>query len=191
MQKSKLYILGLVTLIIFPLVGLTIVGFVEENPNEWIQQRLDRERLEIHWQLLIGLFFGALSGFLGWRIIRLPFMKSVRQKYGSLLQQLKLNWVDIIFISFCAGVGEELLFRGAIQPYLGIWVTAIIFVAIHGYLNPMDWRISVYGIFMTAIIAALGYFAQDFGILTAITAHFAIDVVLLFYTTKVDLDESD
>lgn len=191
MQKKNLYILGLVTLIIFPLVGLTIVGVVEDNPTEWLQKRLDRERLAVHWQVLIGLLFGALSGFLGWQIIRLPFMESVRNKYGSILQKLNLNFFDILFISFCAGVGEELLFRGAIQPYLGIWVTAILFVAIHGYLNPMDLKITVYGIFMTAIIAALGYFAQDFGILTAIVAHFAIDVVLLLYSTQTNLNESD
>lgn len=175
----------------FPLVGITVVGFVEDQPLQWLQNQLSKQRLGIHWQLFIGLFFGGLSGFLAWRIIRFPFMRSVREKYGTLLQNLELNTFDIILVSFCAGVGEELLFRGIIQPYLGIWITAIIFVAIHGYLNPMDWRISVYGMFMTLIIAAIGYFAKDFGIITAITAHFTIDLVLLLYTTHVNLDESD
>ncbi|MAX81009.1 MAG: CPBP family intramembrane metalloprotease [Crocinitomicaceae bacterium] len=187
MRKSRLYILGLVTLVLFPLIGITIIGFVEDNP--WAYEI--PFQLGWHFQTIIGLVFGVLAGFLAWRMIRLPFMTPVRAKYGVLIHQLGLSTFDIFFISFCAGVGEELLFRGALQTYLGIWPTAIFFVAIHGYLNPMDWRISVYGILMTLIIAILGYFTADFGILTSIVAHFAIDVVLLFYLTKSNPDETD
>ncbi|MBK7566807.1 MAG: CPBP family intramembrane metalloprotease [Bacteroidetes bacterium] len=43
----------------------------------------------------------------------------------------------MLFLSFCAGVGEELLFRGAIQPWLGIWLTALLFI-FYTDLNPKD-----------------------------------------------------
>ena len=78
-----------------------------------------------------------------------------------------------------AGFGEEILFRACIQQYWGIWITAIFFVAIHGYLNPKDWRLSIYGLFMTFIIVIIGYMYQFFGLWSAIFAHFAIDLYLL------------
>lgn len=187
MRKKQLYILGLITLIIFPLIGLTIVGFVEEQPREF---RLPFQ-LAWYWQITVGTVYGLLTGFLAWRIIRLPLMNTIRKKYGSLIKNLRLNAFEIVFISFCAGIGEELLFRGAVQPYLGIWLTAFIFVGIHGYLNPTNLKITIYGLYMTAVIAGLGYMTEDLGILSAITAHFVIDVVLLYFLTNTELNETD
>lgn len=54
------------------------------------------------------------------------------------------------------------------------------FVAIHGYLNPLNWKISVYGIIMIGFIAALGYLFKTAGIIAAITAHSVFDAILLF-----------
>jgi len=62
---------------------------------------------------------------------------------------------------------------------MGIIITAILFVAIHGYLNPRNWRISIYGVFMTAGIVLLGYLAETMGLLVAIVAHTIIDIYLL------------
>ena len=81
-------------------------------------------------------------------------------------------------MSFAAGVGEEILFRGAIQPFIGVWPTAIGFVAIHGYLNPMNLKMSIYGILMVVVSAGIGYLFKYEGLYAAITAHFLIDLVL-------------
>jgi hypothetical protein len=77
-----------------------------------------------------------------------------------------------------------MLFRGALQPLLGIPITSILFVAIHGYLNPRDWRLSIYGLFMTAGIAWLGYLTDSRGLLSAIVGHTIIDVYLLIYLQR-------
>ena len=82
-------------------------------------------------------------------------------------------------ISFCAGVGEELLFRGALQYWLGVPLTAIGFVALHGYLNPRDARVSVYGIYLVLCMFAYGLLAERMGLLPAMIAHVLFDVVLL------------
>jgi membrane protease YdiL (CAAX protease family) len=95
-----------------------------------------------------------------------------------LIAKFGLGWNEILFVSFCAGFGEELLFRGSLQYLLGIWTTAIIFVALHGYINPRDWRISVYGLFMTLAIASLGYATEHIGIWSAVVAHTIIDIIL-------------
>lgn len=131
------------------------------------------------YQLPIGLIYGLVTAWLGWQLIKMQLMHEVKNFYSSIIQQLKLNWLDIIFISFCAGVGEELLFRGAIQYWLGIYFTSIVFVGIHGYLNPKDWKISIYGGYLTLVMIGISYGFEELGMVSAMAAHFAIDVYLL------------
>jgi membrane protease YdiL (CAAX protease family) len=125
--------------------------------------------------LLTGTGFGLFARFIASRRL----MSSQLHEFKRIIGQMRLSTGEIWLISFSAGVGEEIFFRGGLQPLLGIWPTAILFVAIHGYLNPFNWRISVYGIALCCIIAALGYLTESLGILVAMTAHGMIDVILL------------
>lgn len=185
MPKSKIYLMGIATLLGFPIVGITIVGAVEENPwafdFNWIQP------FHILPQIAVGLGFGVFFGFVAWWMINRPQLKEIKLKYGILIHQFKLNTWEIIFLSFSAGVGEEFLFRGVIQSYWGVWITAIFFVAIHGYLDPRDKKMMSYGLLMTVIIGILGYMKIYFGLIAPMMAHFAIDVVLLY---KLTIDKS-
>jgi membrane protease YdiL (CAAX protease family) len=106
-------------------------------------------------------------------------MKPVMNKYAQLFGAFELNHSEMIYISICAGVGEEILFRGALQPLMGIILTSIFFVAIHGYLNPKNWRISIYGIFMTIAIIGVGYISIHIGLISAIFTHAMIDYYLI------------
>lgn len=187
------------TLLGMPLLGWVIARFVDDM------------NLMVRWtgtapiwkQLLYGLPVGIVAALLARFIVSRKFMDGVRLRYERMFRNLRLNWSEIVFISLCAGVGEELLFRGVLQPLLGIVLTAVVFVAIHGYLNPRDWRISVYGVFMTGVICFLGWMTEVYGIWSAVMAHFVIDVILLadlvekpdeasnFPTTDDVFDDSD
>lgn len=181
-MKKKLTWAAVFTLIGFPLIGWAILYAFGEDPlaiwsaSEWA--------VAWYWQALIGAVLGTGLGKGAEFIVTRPFLKETERKYSQLIRRLNINHAQIIFISFCAGFGEELLFRGSIQPLLGIWLTAFIFVAIHGYINPLNWRISVYGIFMTGAIALLGYSTHYLGILSACVAHMMIDVVLFYHLSK-------
>jgi membrane protease YdiL (CAAX protease family) len=111
-------------------------------------------------------------------------LREVNTSYARMLGRFQLSFSEVLLISLSAGVGEEILFRGAIQPFLGVAVTSVLFVAVHGYLNPKDWRLSVYGVFMTIGIAWLGYLAETQGLLSAIIGHTIIDVYLLIYLQR-------
>lgn len=130
-------------------------------------------------QVSVGAVTGTCFGFLAWFIASRQFMRLQLIEFSRIIDQLRLNTKEIWFLSFSAGVGEELFFRGGLQPLLGIWPTAVLFVAIHGYLNPYNWRVSIYGTAMCGMMAVLGYLTEWLGILAAITAHGMIDVVLL------------
>lgn len=132
------------------------------------------------WQhALMGITAGVLIALGAWWIIARPCMLEIRSKYATLIGPLMPSRAIQWFVSVCAGVGEELLFRGALQAWLGIPLTSVIFVALHGYLDPRDWRLSSYGIYLMAAMMGLGCMAAHTGLLGPIIAHTIIDTVLL------------
>lgn len=165
---------ALLTLIGFPLLGWGILWFFRDFPL----QVIFRSQANIFLELIGGIILGTVLGLGARWLVSRPILSGTEKKYARIIAQLSLGEKEIIFVSLCAGFGEELLFRGAIQPLLGIWITAVIFVAIHGYLDPRNWRISIYGAFMTLAIASLGYYTDLVGIFGACMAHAAIDYVL-------------
>ena len=156
-------------------IGIAIIEFLQDTST----LSLIETGLAWYYQLPLGLVYGLVTAWLGWQLIKLKLMYEVKDFYSSIIQQLNMNWIDILFISFCAGVGEELLFRGGVQYWLGIYITSILFVAIHGYLNPKDWKISLYGSYLTLVMVGISYAFEAFGMVSAMAAHFAIDVYLL------------
>lgn len=174
-QRSRLTSMAGATLLGMPFIAWVIARFNDDIDLmfRWTGQD------PIWYQLLLGLPTGILAALGAKFIVSRKYMEGVRLRYARMFRSLRLNWSEIIFISMCAGVGEELLFRGVLQPIMGIWLTSFIFVAIHGYLNPRDWRISSYGVYMTAVIVVLGFMTEIIGIWSAVMAHFIIDVILL------------
>lgn len=130
-------------------------------------------------QILFGVLIGAATGAIALVATSFKLIRKSAQKYTDFLSRLNLTWVNIILISLCAGFGEELFFRAFVQHYLGIWLTSVIFVALHGYLNPKDLGISLYGVLVVFIIAGYGYLYQEVGYIAAAIAHAVFDVILL------------
>ncbi len=178
--KSLVMQLALLTITAMPLVAVIIDRF-----SERVDLRESLIGYESLWkQIVFGVFAGIIIAVLAQLLILSPLLRNVNAQYANLLGRFKLNTSEIILVSLCAGVGEEILFRGALQPIFGILITSIIFVAIHGYLNPKEWRISVYGLFMTAAIYGIGVMSDYLGLLSAIIAHTVIDIYLLHHLQK-------
>jgi uncharacterized protein len=174
-MNKLVLLLGFVTLIVFGALGIALVEQVQQEKFTELLLR----GFPVWQQLIIGTVFGFLTAMLAWRIIQSKFFTRERQKYAELIGSLNLNTAGIIFISLCAGIGEEIAFRAGLQPLLGIWLTSVIFVALHGYLNPFNWRISSYGLVMVFVIAGMGFLFQEAGLISAITAHAVFDIVLI------------
>ena len=173
-SRKTFFILGLITLFGFSALGYVIILVFQKDPFiELFTSGADWKH-----QVLHGTIFATIAvACLLW-MVRLPILKDARDYFSNLIQDANLKWPDIIFVSFCAGVGEEILFRGALQPFFGIWTTAFVFVALHGYINPFSWRMTMYGLLMLVVSAGLGYLFAYQGIYAAMTAHFLIDVGL-------------
>jgi uncharacterized protein len=173
--KKTIVVLALGTIVVFGGLGVVLIPFVRD-----VDLTLFLSGSKAFWiQIGVGLAFGVVSAKAGWQIVELPKLHKTKVFFAEIIQPLKLNIVEILLISVCAGVGEELFFRGVVQPLLGIWVTSLLFVLLHGYLNPFNIPLTFYGIFMVLVIGVMGLFTEHVGILTAIIAHVTIDFILL------------
>lgn len=180
-------LLALGTLVVFGGLGIIFIPMTREiGVSEFLAGSE-----KIWMQILAGLIIGFITAKAGWQITSLPMMEKNKRFFADLVRPMKLTNAQIIFVSICAGVGEELLFRGAIQPFLGIWFTSILFVLIHGYLNPYNLPLTFYGSYMVLVIGVLGLMTEQVGILTAIIAHTIIDIVLLKELSNVPHSEKD
>lgn len=83
--------------------------------------------------------------------------------------------LHIAWIALLVSVAEEMLFRGAVQHWLGIWGTSLLFTLIHfRYLR--RWAMAA---LLFVISSALGWVVEWSGtLIPAITAHFIIDFVM-------------
>ncbi len=146
---------------------------------------------ELWIQISAGVVFGFVSAKAGWQIVELPAMAKTKIFFVELIKPIKLNFFQIVLISVCAGIGEELFFRGVVQPWLGIWVTSIAFVLLHGYLNPFNLPLTGYGIYMVLVIGVMGLMTEHLGILTSMISHTIIDIILLAELSKAILPEQN
>jgi uncharacterized protein len=174
-RRIPVGLLALLTVVVFGGGGAFLITVVQ-----------GRDLVALHtgpmagwWQLLSGFAVGTAMGGSALWLVHRSFMKPVIGRYSELLGPWMTRRCDRLLVSLCAGIGEELFFRGALQFWLGIPVTALLFVAIHGYLDPRDWRITIYGAAMTVMVACLGLMAEHQGLLAPMMAHTMIDVVLL------------
>ncbi len=180
MNKNTIILLGLVTLLVFPAISLAVLWFFSsKNPIDLLE--LNSFHLDY---ISYGIFFGVAYAFLSLWLFNRPYFESEMNQHKRLISQLNLTLLDKTFLSFCAGFGEEILFRVGMQHYLGVWITSIFFIAIHGYLNPKKLRLAIYGLFLIPFILILGFSYAKFGLWSIIAAHFSYDLVLFLFIKK-------
>ena len=171
--------MGLITLVIFPLLAWPILYFTDRHFFDLFTIEND-QFLSIFSFLSIGIFFGLAVIW----ISEHPYFEDSLSKYTKILINFKITIWRAFYLSVCAGVGEEIFFRGALQPLLGIVLTAFFFVAIHGYFSIKDWKVSFFALLLTGFIIILGWSAREFSLWHAIAGHFSYDFVLLLYLYK-------
>lgn len=107
----------------------------------------------------------------------IPLIRSLRSTIihdiKTIFSETKL--VDLFFISLCAGVSEELLFRGVIQVKLGIVGASIIFGLLHCITPAYCVMATIMGFYMG------GLFLYYDSLLVPVQVHFVYDLGALIY----------
>ena len=81
--------------------------------------------------VVVAALFQVIVGGLEYlESVLLPSVHALEDRFGYQFVGLP-PWVGAVLTSISAGVGEEVLFRGALQPRLGIVLTALLFGALH------------------------------------------------------------
>ncbi|MEZ5013547.1 MAG: CPBP family intramembrane glutamic endopeptidase [Chitinophagales bacterium] len=132
-------------------------------------------------QVGIGMAFGLFCGTVLALFLQHVSMRKTVAFFKALAKRYELSVSDAIFLSAAAGIGEELLFRGAVQYWLGIWITASIFIFLHGYIQFRNIPLLFYGTILLIVSAGFGYLMSEQGIWAAMSAHFSVDLVLMLY----------
>ncbi len=116
--------------------------------------------------LLLGTVF-ALGMWYGGRYIE--GFAAIRQKIAQALELESIYGWHAVALSLIAAVPEEIFFRGAMQPTLGLILTALIFGVLHAMTR-------LYFIYAVLAGLGLGLLANWHGSLwMPIAAHFAVN----------------
>jgi hypothetical protein len=116
---------------------------------------------------------------------RFDWARHLHRDFRGLLGGLSSQ--DVLILAVASAVGEELFFRGALLPWIGLWPSTIVFGLLH--IGPgarfVPWTVSalVMGLCFGVMFTHLG----DLG--GPIAAHFTINFMNLGYIVRVELPE--
>ena len=133
---------------------------------------------------LIGVAIAAVVVFLT-RLVtaRYDWARTLHRDFRELLGPIATR--EIVILAAASSIGEELLFRGTLLPWIGVWPQAVVFALLH--VGPgrrfLPWTASAF-----ILGVGLGYVADATDNLGApIVAHFTINLLNLRYISRVDL----
>jgi membrane protease YdiL (CAAX protease family) len=130
--------------------------------------------------LLLGAGAGVAAGGVCLVVVRTaPLFRSVRRLAADAVAGLEPRWYHFVIVAAAAGWGEELFFRGALQPLAGIWLASVVFVILHGALRHRTRNGIAFVAFLFAASAGLGFLAEARGVVAAMVAHTTYDLTVL------------
>jgi len=151
----------------------------------------------------VGLFSGPLSlssqaavtaalsiaacvnAFASYKLVaKRPVAQHTIESYS----RLDLRGWNPALLAPAAGIGEEILFRGALQSLAGIWLSSALFVLAHARayrFNALNRRVLLQSLGLLAVSLILACVAKYAGLLTAIVLHTVIDLTGLYTVRRV------
>lgn len=162
-------------------IGLTLLaatGIGLFIRRDW-RQSLDRFGFTpLSWRLMgvsvaavVGLIVLQIAVTLVWEAIDPESLKALEDANNLLLGQFTGLWAAIT-IGLSAAVGEELLFRGALQPRFGFLLTAALFTVAHS-----QYGLSPATLLILLIAGVLGVLRIRAGLTACVLVHFGYNFI--------------
>ena len=124
---------------------------------------------------------GAAMGWLPWRFQELHAVRAFDFDWAlKPLAAIEPSHRNIALLSMFAGVFEELLFRAALQPVIGLVPAALLFALVHAStarFAPSRTQAAAYFAIIVTISLLLGWVFDTFGLWAAIALHGVYDYV--------------
>lgn len=163
------------TCLVFCLLAAPVIWFTQDAPLA-----LFTRPAAPMWQLLVGQGLALLAAAASYGLYRLSANAESTARTIATYARLDLRGLNPLWMALAAAVGEEMLFRAALQPLLGIWITSLLFLVTHMPVYRMRrvdraTLVQAAGIFGTSV--ALGFVFDYVGLLAAMLVHLWIDIV--------------
>ncbi|MBN2303181.1 MAG: CPBP family intramembrane metalloprotease [Anaerolineae bacterium] len=148
----------------------------------WIWRGAPGDHLPPHWfpaahwalDVALGALVGLGFGLGAWRLLDwVPSLKRIEELVVTTVDMSMLRYRHAVYVGLLAGIPEEILFRGAIQPTLGLVLTSALFGALHA----ITWVYFVYAMIAGMVLGVLAQWRS--GLWASVAAHTVIDVVML------------
>jgi membrane protease YdiL (CAAX protease family) len=150
-------------------------GGLLEFPAPWLELE---PRVSHTYSTLIGLGLGALVVVLTRPMVaRFGWARTLHMDLRPLACQISAT--GIVVLAVLSAIGEELLFRGLLQPWLGLLPQALVFGLVHQIPGPSRWVWVVWASLMGLLLGCV--FALTGSLLGPIVAHAVINGFNLQY----------
>ena len=119
--------------IIMVYIGLAVGAFVWislRNDGTWPWSHSPGDFMEPGWAALIGTVSGYLVALLSQLSVnRFSWARRLEEEFATILGCM--SDLEVLLIAIFSSVAEEALFRGAMQPLMGLMLTSIVFGLLH------------------------------------------------------------
>ncbi len=178
---------------LFLMVALLGVGLIVRRPPGELRRRLGLER-PTGQQLLLAagaIVLLVLAQFVAgaaWALLDPEQAQLLEDITETLLGDIDtvLEW---LILAAATGLGEELLFRGALQPVFGLWTTSLLFAVAH-----VQYGITPVTLFVFLLAIVLGLIRRHTNTTVAVLVHggynFLLGMLALLATYLEPLIES-
>jgi membrane protease YdiL (CAAX protease family) len=152
------------------------------DPSVW--RLAGKEDPQVLAGIVAGLFLGLGFVFASrFATHRYEWARALHRDLRALLGPLA--WPEILVLAAASAVGEEIFFRGALLPVVGLWASSAIFALLH--IGPkaryLPWTVSSFVAGM--LFGQLFLWTADLG--GPVVAHFTINALNLRYLSAADL----
>ena len=133
---------------------------------------------------VVGLLFGLAMVFLSRLAVHsMEWARVLHREFHAVVHELSSK--EIFLLAVSSALGEELFFRGAMLPALGLLPSSVLFALMH---VRAQWRFLPWTIMSFIMGLAMGLMFMKIGDLGApIVAHFTINLLNLNYIAKTEL----
>jgi membrane protease YdiL (CAAX protease family) len=167
--------------------AFTVLAFVLVGASIWRTFGEATNRLGLTWpsrrQVAVGiggvfggLFVMVVAGILT-TVFQPDFNQEIEQATEGITESVS-SPIGAVFFGLGAGISEELLLRGAVQPRFGLVLTSLLFALLH---NQYGISFVLLGVFLMGVV--LGLERKYFGTTAAIITHAIFNTIAVLAGT--------
>jgi uncharacterized protein len=169
----------LVNLVTFLAFAYIAVGYRNYRNGEEATARLGlqkptNEQIRIGLLAVIPAFLVSIVGSVLTSVLQPEVIDRLGENIDNLTSGVQ-NPLGAILLGLSAGIGEEVLFRGALQPRFGIALTTLLWVLLHTQYE-LTWI--MLGLALMGIL--LGWIRNRYGTVAAIITHATYNILVVF-----------